>query len=46
LHAVVANPYSRYNLILIGPFSIGAAWIISALLRNRRLRLQTLAPGP
>ena len=46
LHAAVANLYSRYNLILIGPFSIGAAWIISALLRNWRLRLQTLAPGP
>jgi hypothetical protein len=46
LHAAVANLYSRYNLILIGPFSIGAAWIISALLRNWRWRLQTLAPGP
>jgi len=46
LHAAVANPYSRYNLILIGPFSIGAAWIIWALLRNWRLRMQTLAPGP
>jgi hypothetical protein len=46
LHAAVANLYSRYNLILIGPFSMGAAWIISALLRNWRWRLQTLAPGP
>ena len=29
LHAVVANHYTRYNLILIGPFAVGAAWIIS-----------------
>jgi hypothetical protein len=28
LHAAVANHYTRYNLILIGPFSAGAAWII------------------
>jgi hypothetical protein len=29
LHAAVANHYPRYNLILIGPFSVGAAWIIT-----------------
>jgi hypothetical protein len=29
LHAAVANHYTRYNLILIGPCAIGAAWIIS-----------------
>jgi hypothetical protein len=28
LHAVVANHYTRYNLILIGPFSAGAAWML------------------
>jgi hypothetical protein len=28
LHAAVANQTTRYNLILIGPFSVGAAWII------------------
>ena len=28
-HAVVANHYTRYNLILIGPFAVGAAWILS-----------------
>jgi hypothetical protein len=28
LHAAVANHYSRYNLDLIGPFSIGAAWML------------------
>jgi hypothetical protein len=46
LHAAVANPYTRYNLILIGPFSVGAAWIISALLPKRCLRLRVLATGP
>jgi hypothetical protein len=30
LHAAVANQTTRYNLILIGPFSVGAAWIICA----------------
>jgi 4-amino-4-deoxy-L-arabinose transferase-like glycosyltransferase len=46
LHAAVANHYTRYNLILIGPFSVGAAWIISAWLRNGRWRSRALAPGP
>jgi 4-amino-4-deoxy-L-arabinose transferase-like glycosyltransferase len=46
LHAVAANQYTRYNLILIGPFSVGAAWIISEMLRNARWRSQSLAPGP
>ena len=32
LHAALANHYSRYNLILIGPASAGAAWIIACLL--------------
>jgi hypothetical protein len=31
LHAAVANHYTRYNLILIGPLSIGVAWFISSL---------------
>jgi hypothetical protein len=29
LHAAMANHYTRYNLILIGPFSAGAAWILA-----------------
>ena len=29
LHAAVANQYTRYNLILIGPFCAGAAWLIA-----------------
>ena len=39
LHAAVANHYTRYNLILIGPFCAGAAWIIvetAAAWRRRR----------
>jgi hypothetical protein len=35
LHATVANHYTRYNLILIGPLSIGAAWFIASLAGNR-----------
>jgi 4-amino-4-deoxy-L-arabinose transferase-like glycosyltransferase len=38
LHAAVANHYTRYNLILIGPTAIGAAWMISAWLQHARLR--------
>jgi hypothetical protein len=34
LHAAVANHYTRYNLILIGPFAVGAAWIISSWMSN------------
>ena len=29
LHAALASHYTRYNLILIGPFSAGAAWIMT-----------------
>jgi hypothetical protein len=31
LHALIANQYTRYNLILIGPFSIATAWLIKRL---------------
>jgi len=47
LHAALANHYTRYNLILIGPFSIGAAWMITrvafALTRSDSARAATLA---
>src|SRR5215203_2099884 len=33
LHAAVANKYTRYNLILIGPFSVGAAWLIGRVMQ-------------
>jgi hypothetical protein len=45
LHAVVANHYTRYNLILIGPYSVGAAWIICSALLYARWRAQSLASG-
>jgi hypothetical protein len=31
LHMAVANHYTRYNLILIGPFAAGAAWIMAQI---------------
>jgi hypothetical protein len=44
LHAAVANHYTRYNLILIGPFAIGAAWIISAWMPSMYRRARA-SPG-
>jgi hypothetical protein len=29
LHAAVAGQHTRYNLILIGPFAAGAAWLVA-----------------
>jgi hypothetical protein len=46
LHAAVANHYTRYNLILIGPFAAGAAWIIAAWMARVRWRSQSHAPRP
>jgi hypothetical protein len=46
LHAAVANHYTRYNLILIGPYSVGAAWIICSALPYVRWRARSLASGP
>lgn len=34
LHAAVANHYTRYNLILIGPFAAGAAWVVVRMLAS------------
>ena len=45
LHAAVANHTTRYNLILIGPFSIGAAFVISAWLQSQRWPMRAPAPG-
>ncbi len=44
LHALVANHYTRYNLILIGPYCVGAAWLIQSMIASARSRLQALAP--
>jgi len=46
LHALVANHYTRYNLILIGPFAVGAASLISLWLPSARWRSQVRVPGP
>jgi hypothetical protein len=46
LHALVANHYTRYNLILIGPLAVGTAWIIATWRSNARWRSQALVPGP
>ena len=43
LHAAVGNHYTRYNLILIGPYSVGAAWIICSVLPYGRWRPRLLA---
>jgi hypothetical protein len=32
VHAAVANHSTRYNLILIGPFAAGAAWVITRMI--------------
>ena len=38
VHAAVANHSTRYNLILIGPFAAGAAWIIVRMIPMRQPR--------
>jgi len=44
LHGAVANHYTRYNLILIGPLAVGAAWMISQWLWHARSPSQARAP--
>jgi hypothetical protein len=46
LHGAVANHYTRYNLILIGPMAVGAAWIISEWLQQARSRWQARMQKP
>jgi hypothetical protein len=38
LHAAVANQYTRYNLILIGPFAAGTAWMLVRMAKAARQR--------
>ncbi len=45
LHAAVANHYTRYNLILIGPASAGAAWMIAWLATCVAARSKTQPAG-
>lgn len=43
LHGLVANHYPRYNLILIGSFSIAAAWMLLSFVRSS-FHLKPAAP--
>jgi hypothetical protein len=43
LHAAVGNHYTRYNFILIGPYSAGAAWVICSALPHAPWRARALA---
>ena len=48
LHAAVGNHTTRYNYLLIGPYAIGAAWIISlncSAWQDARWRSQSRAPA-
>ena len=44
LHAALANIYTRYNLALIGPFSVATAWLIVSIRARVRWRLRAPAP--
>jgi 4-amino-4-deoxy-L-arabinose transferase-like glycosyltransferase len=43
LHGALANHYTRYNLILLGPLAVGAAWMISQWLQRKRWPSQVAA---
>ena len=43
LHALLANHYTRYNLILIAPFCAGAAWIMASAAARVRSRWRARA---
>jgi hypothetical protein len=45
-HAALANYQTRYNLALIGPFSVAAAWLIVSAAARVRSRSQAPAPAP
>jgi hypothetical protein len=44
LHAALASHYTRYNLILIGPFSAGAAWLMASVGASARSRWRIPLP--
>ena len=45
LHAAIGNHYTRYNLILIAPYSVGAASIICSALPYARWRARSSVSG-
>jgi hypothetical protein len=46
LHALLANESTRYNLILIGPYCAGAAWLIHSTVASVLARWRAPAPAP
>lgn len=51
LHAGLANHYTRYNLILLGPFAAAAAWLVAQCFSRHgglfsRARWRWRAPAP
>jgi 4-amino-4-deoxy-L-arabinose transferase-like glycosyltransferase len=46
LDGLIGNGGTRYNLILVGPYAIGAASLISSWLEGERWRWPTRAPKP
>jgi len=46
LHALLANHYTRYNLILLGPFCAGTAWIMASAAARWRSRWRAGGRGP
>jgi hypothetical protein len=46
LDALIGNHYTRYNLVLIGPYAVGAAFIISSWLESGRRRWLLVTPAP
>lgn len=45
VHGIVANHYPRYNLALIGPIAVGAAWVIVRGMNGWRRR-KAITAGP
>jgi hypothetical protein len=46
LHAAVGNHTTRYNLILIGPYAVAAAWLMWTAWRDARWRSRSPEPAP
>jgi 4-amino-4-deoxy-L-arabinose transferase-like glycosyltransferase len=44
VHALIGNHHTRYNLILIAPYCVGAAWLIHSMAGSARARLRALLP--